>query len=101
VRLSPLGTSATIWPIAPALDDDNVDQSLEWRPGETEVLGENQSQCYFVNHKFHMSRPGSSLGRRGGKSTNHLSYGTADNSSKYVAFLDQLSGMSCSVLVLI
>jgi hypothetical protein len=26
--------------------------------GETEVLGDNLPQRYFVNHKFHMTRPG-------------------------------------------
>jgi hypothetical protein len=29
VRLSPLGTSATVWPIAPAPDDDDDDDDEE------------------------------------------------------------------------
>jgi hypothetical protein len=27
---------------------------VEWMAGETEVLGENLSQCHFVHHKPHM-----------------------------------------------
>jgi hypothetical protein len=36
----------------------NVEQSMEWSVGETEVLGENLPQCRFVNHKSHMIWPG-------------------------------------------
>jgi hypothetical protein len=47
--------------------------------GETEVLGENLSQCHFVRHKPHMLCPDANPGRRGGKpATNRLSYGTAN-----------------------
>jgi hypothetical protein len=36
-----------------------VEQLVEWRlAGETEVLGENVPQCYFVHHKSHMTWPG-------------------------------------------
>jgi hypothetical protein len=31
-----------------------MEKSVEWLAGETEVLGENLSQCRFVNHKPHM-----------------------------------------------
>jgi hypothetical protein len=60
VRLSPLGTTATVWTIVPASDDRwqmmrmmmIVEQSVEWKlAGETEVLGENLPQCYFAPHK--------------------------------------------------
>jgi hypothetical protein len=52
-----------------------VEQLVEWRlAGETEVLGENLPQRYFVYHKSHLPDPG----RRGGKpATNRLSYGAA------------------------
>jgi hypothetical protein len=39
--------------------------------GETEVLGGNLSQCYFIHHKFHMTWLGSNSGRRGGKWANN------------------------------
>jgi hypothetical protein len=56
VRLSPLGMSATNWPIAPAPDDMSVEQSVEWElAGETKVLRENLPQCHFVHHKYHMT----------------------------------------------
>jgi hypothetical protein len=33
-----------------------VEQSVERElAGDTEVLGENLSQCHFVHHKFHMT----------------------------------------------
>jgi hypothetical protein len=36
-----------------------VEQLVEWRlAGETEVLGENLPQPYFVHHKSHMTWPG-------------------------------------------
>jgi hypothetical protein len=38
-----------------------MEKSVEWLAGETEVLGENVSQCRFVHHKPHMlpvSEPG-------------------------------------------
>jgi hypothetical protein len=31
-----------------------MEKSVEWLAGETEVLGENLSQCRFVHHKSHM-----------------------------------------------
>jgi hypothetical protein len=31
-----------------------MEKSVEWLPGETEVLGENLTQCRFVHHKPHM-----------------------------------------------
>jgi hypothetical protein len=48
-----------------------------WLAGETEVPGENLSQCLFVNNKSHMNWPGANRGHSGGKpATNRLSYGT-------------------------
>jgi hypothetical protein len=35
--------------------DDDVEQSVECLGGETEVPGENLSQCRFVHHKSHIA----------------------------------------------
>jgi hypothetical protein len=56
----------------------SLEQSVECVAGETEVLGENLSQCHFVHHKSHMTLLGFEPGPRGWKpTTNRLSYGTA------------------------
>jgi hypothetical protein len=53
-----------------------------WLLGETEVLGENLSQCHFVHHKSHMTCSGANPGRRCGKPVvNRFSYGTAQGES--------------------
>jgi hypothetical protein len=43
------------WPSLQARDDDgmmlSVEQPVKCLAGETEVLGENLLQCYFVHHK--------------------------------------------------
>jgi hypothetical protein len=60
-------------------DYDDGEFLVEWRlAGETEVLGENQSQCHFVHYKSHMTWPGLEHGPpRWKPATNRLSYGTA------------------------
>jgi hypothetical protein len=79
VELSPLGTSATEWPIGPAPGDVMMEKLVEWRlVEETEVFGGNLPQRHFVHHKSHLPDLGSNPDRRGGKpATNHLSYGAA------------------------
>jgi hypothetical protein len=57
VKLSPLGTSATVWPIVLAPDDDEC-EAVGGMAGETEVLEENLPQCCCVFHKPHMAWPG-------------------------------------------
>jgi hypothetical protein len=57
-----------------------VEQLVEWKlAGETEVLGENLPQRYFVDHKIpHDQTRAWTPGRRGGKpATNRFSYGAA------------------------
>jgi hypothetical protein len=55
VRLSPLGTLVTIFPIILAVDDG--EWSSQWNDwaGETEILGESLPQCCFVYHKSPMT----------------------------------------------
>jgi hypothetical protein len=77
--LGPLCTSATtgLWYLPQVIV--MMENLVEWRlAGETEVLGENLAQRYFVHHKSHLPNPGSNPGRRDGKPvTNRLSYGAA------------------------
>jgi hypothetical protein len=61
-RLSPLGTSVTIWPIIVPAPYDRwlwcVEQSVEWElAGETEVLEENLPQYHSVYQKSHNTWP--------------------------------------------
>jgi hypothetical protein len=62
VRLSPLGTSATVLLYQPRMIGwciMSVEQSVEWElAGETDVLELNIPQCQFVHHKSHMVWPG-------------------------------------------
>jgi hypothetical protein len=51
-----------------------MEKLVEWLTGESEILGENLSQCRFVHHKLHML-PGRET--NGKPATNRLSYGTA------------------------
>jgi hypothetical protein len=53
-----------------------------WLAGETEVLGENLTQCHSVHYKSYMTWPDANPGRRGEKPmTNRLNYGMAFESS--------------------
>jgi hypothetical protein len=56
-----------------------VEQLVEWRmEWETEVLGENLSQCHFVHHKSYVTWPVLEPGPpRWKTATNRLSYGVA------------------------
>jgi hypothetical protein len=83
VELSPLGTSATEWPIVPAAGDCDDGEFGGIKIGRgNQVLGESLPQRHFVHHKSHLPDLGSNPGRRGGKpATNSLSYGAASSSS--------------------
>jgi hypothetical protein len=51
----------------------NVEQLVDWElTGETEILGENLPQCYFVLHKSHMTWPGLELGQAWWETGNFL-----------------------------
>jgi hypothetical protein len=66
----------------------NVEQPVEWElMEETEVLGENLSQCHFVHHKSHVNWP---QFEPRSPATNCLSYCTA---SRYRNSVD--SSLSC------
>jgi hypothetical protein len=56
----------------------SVEQSVKWElAGETEVLGENVTQCHFVHNKSHMTWAGLEPGPPTWKpAINRLSYGT-------------------------
>jgi hypothetical protein len=54
VQLGPLGTGATSGLLYEPRVIMMMEKLVEWLAGETEVLGENLSQCGFVHHKPHM-----------------------------------------------
>jgi hypothetical protein len=59
VRLSPLGSAATVGLLYHPQMMMSVEQSVECKlAGETEVPGENLPQFHFVHHKSHMTWPG-------------------------------------------
>jgi hypothetical protein len=56
----------------------SLEQSVESVAGETEVHGENLSQCRFVHHKSYITWPWLEPGPpRSKAATNRLSYDTA------------------------
>jgi hypothetical protein len=81
VRLSPLGTSATNWPIVPAQDDRWWVWSSRWNENCQEKP--KYTEKTYPSATLSTTNPtwpdlGSNRGRRGGKpATNRLSYGTA------------------------
>jgi hypothetical protein len=105
VRLSPLCTSATNWPIVPATDDRRWwawSQSVEWKlVRETEVLGENLPNATFSTTIATWSDLWSNPGRRGGQPANKgLSYDMArwilaPYPGWFVIYLDVVRGLVC------
>jgi hypothetical protein len=99
VRLSPLGTSTTVWPIAPTLPDDgwwwwawSNRCNGNWQ-GKPKYSKKTCPQCHFFHHKSDMTWPlGSNPDRRGGKpAIDRLRYGRAY--TEFRAYL--LSLLSC------
>jgi hypothetical protein len=82
VRLSPLGTAATVWPIVPAPDDRWWVRSNRWNAnwqGKQKYSEKTCSSAILSTTNPTWSDPASNPGRRGGKpATNRLSYGTAN-----------------------
>jgi hypothetical protein len=87
VRLSPLGTSATNWPIVPAQDDRWWVWSSRWNENWQRKQKYSEKTCPSAtlptrNHTW--PDPGSNSGHRGGKpATNRLSYGKTARKSNY------------------
>jgi hypothetical protein len=54
VQLDPLGTTNSNSLLCQPRVIIMIENSVEWLAGETEVLGENLSQCRFVHHEPHM-----------------------------------------------
>jgi hypothetical protein len=81
VRLSPLGTSATIWSIVPALDDTWWVWSSRWNEdwqGKPKYSEKTYSSANLFTTNATRPDLGSNPGRRGGKpATNRLSCDTA------------------------
>jgi hypothetical protein len=88
VRLSPLGTSATNWPIVPAPDDRWWMWSSRWNKNWHGKPKYSEKTC--PSSTLSTTNPtwpdlGSNRGRRGGKPvTNRLSYGTVIAFSVYL-----------------
>jgi hypothetical protein len=79
VRLSPLGTSITNWPILPATDDKRWVWSSRWNENWQEKPKYSEKTCPIATLSTNPTwlDQGSNPGRRGGKpETNRLSYGT-------------------------
>jgi hypothetical protein len=81
VRLSPLGTSATNWPIVPAPDDRWWKWTSRWNEycqGKQKYLEKTYLSATLSTTNPTLPDLGSNPGRRGGKpATNRLSYDTA------------------------
>jgi hypothetical protein len=84
VRLSPLGTSATIWPVVPAPDDRWWVWSSRWNEDCQEKPKYSEKTCPSATCPPQIPHDlGSNPSRRGGKpATNRLSYGTTSLQSK-------------------
>jgi hypothetical protein len=83
VRLGPLGTSATNWPIVPAPDDRWWVWSSRWNKNWQGKPKYSEETCPSASLSTTCPDRGSNPVRRGGKSaTNRLSYGMAFSTIK-------------------
>jgi hypothetical protein len=91
-KLSPLGTSATYWPIVPALGtcEDGEFGGMKIGRGNRSTR-RKPAPTPLCPPQIPLARPGSKHGRRGGKpATNRLSYSAASITRKCISCVSKI-----------